>query len=437
MCESHNSPHKQPVLSSTVILMLAALLGLISGWLNINELNQASQVISDLFIRLLKLISLPIIFFSLLSTLSGMGGVSDVKRLGGRLLKYTLLTTLIAASVALMLYISINPVRTTAPLGSSINEPVQATGYWSYLLSVIPSSFVEPFYTHNVMGVLFLALLLSAAIISLKKEHKAVLHSLFDSLFAAVMKMTQFILKLMPLAVWAFVTLFVHDLQNQDILQGLALYLLCVLLANLLQAAVILPLLLRYKGLSPWHALRAMWPALTVAFFAKSSSAALPSAVNCAEKRMGVQHKVARFSLPLCITINMNACAAFILITVLFVSQSNGMTYSPLELVSWILIASIAAIGNAGVPMGCYMLSSAFLAAMGVPLQLLVVILPFYAFIDMLESAINVWSDSCVTAMVNKDLSSEEQADRVSDDRSYELDRKTPTKTETGQKSNQ
>ena len=113
---------------------------------------------------------------------------------------------------------------------------------------------------------------------------------------------------------------------------------------------------------------------------------------------------MARFSLPLCITINMNACAAFILITVLFVSQSNGVVYSPLELVAWIFVATIAAIGNAGVPMGCYMLSSAFLAAMGIPLHLLVVILPFYAFIDMLESGINVWSDSCVTAMVDKDL---------------------------------
>ena len=81
--------------------------------------------------------------------------------------------------------------------------------------------------------------------------------------------------------------------------------------------------------------------------------------------------------------------------------------FSPWELVSWILIASIAAIGNAGVPMGCYMLSSAFLAAMGVPLQLLVVILPFYALIDMLESAINVWSDSCVTAMVDADMTAD------------------------------
>lgn len=113
---------------------------------------------------------------------------------------------------------------------------------------------------------------------------------------------------------------------------------------------------------------------------------------------------MARFSMPLCISVNMNACAAFILITVLFVSQSNGIQFSTLELLSWVLIASIAAIGNAGVPMGCYMLSSAFLAAMNVDLQLMLLILPFYSFIDMLESAINVWSDSCVTAMVNQEL---------------------------------
>ncbi|KEI70419.1 dicarboxylate/amino acid:cation symporter [Endozoicomonas elysicola] len=387
-----------------MILLIAGLLGVLTGWLDLNELNQASQVVSELFIRMLKLISLPIIFFALVSTLSGMGEASDVKRLGGQVLKYTVITTLLAATVALALYLLIAPAGSVNTLTAPPELSETSASYWSYLVGVIPSSFVEPFYTHNVMGVLFLALLLSAAIITLENKHKSVLHSFFDSMFAAIMKMTGLILKLMPLAVWAFVNLFIHDLQNQKILQDLALYLLCVLLANIIQAGLILPMFLKFKGLSPWQTMKAMWPALTVAFFAKSSAAALPYAVESAEKTLGVQSKVARFSLPLCITVNMNACAAFILITVLFVSQSNGVTFSPLELFSWILIASIAAIGNAGVPMGCYMLSSAFLAAMGIPLQLLVIILPFYALIDMLESAINVWSDSCVTAMVNADL---------------------------------
>jgi len=151
-----------------------------------------------------------------------------------------------------------------------------------------------------------------------------------------------------------------------------------------------------------------MFPALSLAFFTKSSSAALPMAIQCAEHRNGISPKVANFSLPLCTTINMNACAGFILITVLFVSMSNGMVYTLPEMAAWIFIATLAAIGNAGVPMGCYFLSSAFLAAMNVPLNILGVILPFYAMIDMLESAINVWSDSCVTAIVDKELNATE-----------------------------
>ena len=412
MCDhySHKQGHKHRIISPTLILFAAAIAGVFTGWLDTPQLNNVCQIVADIFLRLLKLVSLPIIFFSLVATLSGMGGFADVKVLGGRVLKYTLLTTVIAATMALGLYLTIDPASSVIQLTGTDQPEIAATGYWSYLLSVIPSNIIEPFHNNNVMGVLFLAILLSASILALNKEHKSVLHHFFESMFAAVMKMTSYILKLMPLAVWAFIALFMHDLQNQEILQGLALYLVCVLLANLIQAGIILPAILQLKGISPLRTLKAMWPALTVAFFAKSSSAALPSAVECAEKRMGVDSKIARFSLPLCITINMNACAAFILITVLFVSQSNGVVYSPMELVSWIFIASIAAIGNAGVPMGCYMLSSAFLAAMGIPLQILVVILPFYAFIDMLESGINVWSDSCVTVMVNHDIQTQRRS---------------------------
>lgn len=100
----------------------------------------------------------------------------------------------------------------------------------------------------------------------------------------------------------------------------------------------------------------------------------------------------------------MNGCAAFILITVVYLMQNNGTPVTPLLLLSWIFIATAAAVGNAGVPMGCFFLSASLLASMGVPLELLGVILPVYAVIDMVETALNVWSDSCVAAAVNKDL---------------------------------
>lgn len=404
MCDHHNARHS---FTSAKWLFVAALAGVFCAWLDLPAVNLASEVVTDIFIRLLKLVSLPIIFFSLVATLSGMGGGGQIRLLGARVLRYTLTTTLIAATVGLGLYLIMAPASSAVTLIPTVGEQVKSISYWQYLLGIIPDNIIEPFHSSNVIGVLFIALLFSAAILSLESTHRVRLQGLFESLFAVVMKMTAFILKLMPLAIWGFVSLFAREINNQSVLQGLVLYLLCVVLANVIQAAIVLPCLLKLKGLSPWRAVKAMWPALTIAFFAKSSSAALSAAVDCVEQRLGVQQRVARFSMPLCITINMNACAAFILITVLFVSQSHGVQYSPLALVSWIFIATLAAIGNAGVPMGCYMLSSAFLSAMGMPLQLLVIILPFYAFIDMLESAINVWSDACVTAMVDRDMPAE------------------------------
>ena len=100
----------------------------------------------------------------------------------------------------------------------------------------------------------------------------------------------------------------------------------------------------------------------------------------------------------------MNGCAAFILITVLFVAASSGMQLSAFDLLAWVLLSTLAAVGNAGVPMGCFFLTSAFLSHLHLPLELMGLILPIYALIDMVETALNVWSDSCVTAVVDKEL---------------------------------
>lgn len=363
-----------------------------------------ADVISEIFINLLKLVSLPIIFLSIVSTASGMDSVSEIKSLGRRVIKYTLITTVIAASIALLLFVVIDPVSTAFSSQVLTDVQPQQGSYYSYLIKSIPSNIVQPFVENHVIGVLFIAMLLSFATLSLPQQNRAVLHSFFSSLYAAVMKVTGWIVLLMPFAIWAFICLFVKDLRQGLEVKSLALYLACVLTANLVQAFVVLPLLLKFRGISPLKMMRGMMPALSVAFFTKSSSAALPMAIRCAQENIKMAPKVANFTLPLCTTINMNACAAFILTTVLFVSMSNGMVFSGAEMVLWIFIATIAAIGNAGVPMGCYFLASAFLAAMNVPLNILGVILPFYTMIDMLESAINVWSDSCVAAVVDKEV---------------------------------
>lgn len=420
MCANHPTGKTSFWMSNTVLFGLAVCCGLLTGFLTTNWLEFANihfpfkdgivataQSVSDIFISLLKLVSLPIIFLSIVSTASSMESARELKFLGQKVLKYTLLTTILAATIALILFVVIDPVRSdnvvsTAVAAQKVEKPMS---YAKHIQQIIPSNIVKPFSDNNVIGVLFIAVLLSLSIIALPYDNRKVLHSFFSSLFAALMKVTLWIVKLMPIAIWAFITLFIHDLNEGLQVEELALYLLVVVLANLIQAFVILPALLKLKGISPLQVAKGMSPALSVAFFTKSSNATLPMAMRCAEERVGVSRRVASFTLPLCTTINMNGCAAFILITVLFVSMSNGITYTPMEMILWIFLSSIAAVGNAGVPMGCYFLASAFLATMDVPLNILGIILPFYTIIDMIETAVNVWSDSCVAVIVDKEVS--------------------------------
>jgi len=360
-----------------------------------------ARILSDVFMRLLKLVSLPIISFSLLATLTGMGKWSEIKNLGQHVIRYTVITTLLSAITAWALYIIVEPEAaiqvTTIPDMAGIKD----ASYLNALLNIFPSNILQPFLEHNVMGVMFITVFLSFAVVQLPSEKLDYLHQLFDSLFSAIMVIIRWITALMPFAVWAFIVEFTQEVQKGLKIGELASYLGIIIAANLIQASVTLPLMLKKNGIPPLQAFKTMLPALSLAFFSKSSAAAMPLAMQCSH-RCGVSNKVSQFSFPLCTSINMNACAAFILITVLFVAENYGVHFTFLERILWIAMASVAAIGNAGVPMGCFFLSCALLTAMGVPITMMGVILPFYALLDMLESAINIWSDACVTLIVNK-----------------------------------
>lgn len=228
------------------------------------------------------------------------------------------------------------------------------------------------------------------------------MHKLSTTLFSILLKIAKGSVSFLPVVIAAFSVLLARDLSSEKTVKGLVCYLICVLSANLIQGLIVLPLFLKIHQVSPIKTIRGMFPALVTAFFSKSSSATLPLTMELSEENLKIRPEISRFSFPLCSVINMNGCAAFILITVLYVCRENGIFISLPEMFLWVGISSLAAIGNAGVPMGCYFLSSALLSSMGVPLHLLGSILPFYAFLDMVETSLNVWSDCCITAMVDK-----------------------------------
>ena len=208
----------------------------------------------------------------------------------------------------------------------------------------------------------------------------------------------------LPIGIVAFAGQLAAQIEAGVIVGSLGKYVAVVMGGNVIQFFIVLPIFLLLRGLNPFTVFKKMSPALAVALFTKSSAATLPVTMASAEDNLKVNKKVSRFVLPICTTINMNGCAAFILVTSLFVMQNAGFELSMGTMITWLFVAVFAAVGNAGVPMGCYFLTLSLMSSMGAPLGIMGVILPIYTIIDMIETAENVWSDSCVCAMTNNDL---------------------------------
>ena len=280
----------------------------------------------------------------------------------------------------------------------------------NYVLGIVPDNVFRPFIDGNVLSVLLLSVAVGLAIGKMPdNDRKPILVSALLGLQDLVFILIRGLIRVLPLGIMAFAAQFATQMSAGVAMSSLGRYAAVILGGNLLQMFVVLPLFLIVRGINPLRALRQMMPAVVMALLTKSSAATLPVTMQTAEERMGVDRRVSRFVLPICTTINMNGCAAFILVTSLFVMQNGGMTFPPLMLLLWLVISVFSAIGNAGVPMGCFFLTLSLTSSMDAPVAVLGLILPLYTIIDMVETAENVWSDSCVCAMTDKDMAAHRQ----------------------------
>lgn len=390
-------------ITTPVLYAMMIALGVWSGIADLPVLKPFGLFIAEVFVKIFKCISLPIITLSIIVTLSQYRSDGSMRNIWQRTMTYTLTTTLIAAAVSAMLYLWIHPSMVGVIKNITQLPPTQQAGYWQFVSNIIPSSFLTPFVENQVMSALLIGILVGVAIRFIPEvEAQHTMIHFFRGMHALLMVVTQWVIRIIPLALFGFITMTVTQLKGGLVIKGIGEYLLIVVLANLVQGFIILPLWLRSHGFEPFRTMRKMLPALSVAFFSKSSVGTLPVTIKTIERNLEVKPEISRFVLPLCTSLNMNGCAAFIFATVIYLMQNHGIEVSLPMMGLWVVIATIAAIGNAGVPMGCFFLSASLLASMNVPITLMGVILPFYAVIDMLETALNVWSDTCVTLVVNE-----------------------------------
>ena len=365
-------------MKKTLIWIGALVVGAILGILGIDWLDEAMNFVATIYTRLFQLLAVPTIVLAVITTFATFGSKGSGK-IFGRTLSYTLLTTFAAAAVGAVLYVIIAPGN--LPL-ETINDASQAsainsqTSYVDHLISIIPNNIIKPFLEGNVLSLLMLAFAIGIGLSKLpESDNKVVITKGLLGLQDLLFLLIRWLIWTLPLGIVAFSAQLSAQVNAGVVADSIGKYVLVVLGGNAIQFFVVLPLFLLIRGLNPVRILSKMMPAVLMALFTKS----------------------------------MNGCAAFILVTSLFVIQQGGETITFDTIALWTLISVISAVGNAGVPMGCYFLTLSLMSGIGAPVAVLGIILPIYTIIDMVETAENVWSDSCVAAAVDHDISGQNE----------------------------
>ena len=391
-----------------MLIWIGALLaGAVLGLFGLGWLNDMSDFVATVYTRLFQLLAVPTIMLAVITTFATFGSKGS-GRIFGRTLFYTLLTTFAAAAVGALIYVLIAPGNLSVEALSQTEGAIADTpqlSYYDHILNIIPNNIVRPLLDGNVLSLLLLAFAVGIGLSKLpESENKAIVVKGLLGLQELLFLLIRWLIWTLPLGIVAFTAQLTAQVSAGVVADSIGRYVLVVLGGNVIQFFVILPLFLLARGLNPIHVLSRMMPAVLTALFTKSSAATLPVTMESAEQRLGVRREIARFVLPICTTINMNGCAAFILVTSLFVMQNGGTPLTLGTILLWLLISVVSAIGNAGVPMGCFFLTLSLMSGAGAPVAILGIILPVYTIIDMVETAENVWSDSCVCAMTDHDL---------------------------------
>lgn len=395
-------------MKNVLVWVSALVAGAILGCLEIGWLNNLFDFIAAVYTRLFQFVAMPTIALAVITTLATLGTKKNAGRIFAHTISYTLLTTVAAAAVGLLLFIIVAPETLPQELvmkgSEDVDTNLESLSYYDHILSVIPNNIVQPFAGGNVLSILIIAAAVGLSLAFMPQtDGRDTVIRFVKGLQEVLYTMIRALIWALPLGIIAFSAQLSAQVTAGVMVGSLGKYVAVILGGNLIQFFIVLPLFLIARGLNPLTVFKAMSPAVLMALFTKSSAATLPVTISSAENNMKVRPEVARFVLPICTTINMNGCAAFILVTSLFVMQHTATLDLPTMLL-WLVIAVISAVGNAGVPMGCYFLTLSLMVGQGAPVGIMGIILPIFTIIDMIETAENVWSDSCVCAMTNKDM---------------------------------
>ena len=362
--------------------------------------------LGDLFVRLIRMVVVPLVFVTLVSGVVAMGDPAKLGSLGAKTLAIYMVTTLAAIIIGLILAATLQPgvgVDLSAAAPTALQKAIPLS---ERLLSIVPSNPIAALAEGNILAIIFFALLVGVSLLTIGEKGKPVA-DLMESSSEMMLRITHWVMEVAPFGVFALIAA-VAGTQGAAALLDVLMLALGVVLACIIHVVVVhgFGIIKLSLGLSPINFFKGARDAMLVAFSTSSSSATLPVSMSVAENNLGIKPVVASTVLPLGATINMDGTALYVGIVSVFAAQAFGIE---LSLADYAIIAgstTLVSIGTAAVPGASLFLMAAVMGAIGIsPEQIAIVIgfiLPFDRPLDMLRTVVNICGDlSVATAVAN------------------------------------
>ncbi len=404
--------------AGTLVGLLAARLGysgVVLTWF---------KPLGTIFVNLLKLLAVPLVLVSLVDGVTGLRDLRKLSSMGGRTLLIFLCTTVLAVTLGLVL---VNIVRPGDYLSTERREDLKARfstqtdqgfnnaqafkerGPLSPMVDMVPDNLFHALSNNtSMLQVVFFALFMGVAIMSLPSDQTQSVRDLFGQLNRIVLLMVDYVMAFAPIGVFALIASLIADLAGNDpakaleLLGALSVYALTVVLGLALMLLAVYATLVRvFGGLSPRRFFRVMSPAQLLAFSTSSSNATLPVNLECAEK-LGVREEVRTFVLPLGATVNMDGTSLYQAVATVFIAQAFGTDLTWAQQLTIVLTATLASIGSAGVPGAGMVMLVIVLQSVGLESAGIALVVAVDRILDMMRTVVNVTGDAMTAVLVDR-----------------------------------
>ncbi len=407
-------------------ILIGMALGIVAGFAAISLgfdkfISNWIAPFGDMFIKLLKVVAVPLVFLSLIKGITGLNEIKSLSSMGLKTLALYICTTVVAITVGIVAVTTIKPgsifpedkgvelrerYQGEVAQKSVTASEVEQESSLQFLVDMIPDNFTAAMSSNgNMLQVIFLAIFIGATMVAIGVVKLKPAVDLIDSLNTIVVKMIDYIMLTAPYGVFALMAALVVDsMGDVAIFKALGLYSLTVIISLLLLIFIFYPTLIKlFTKIDVKRFIRSAAPVQLLGFSTSSSAATLPMTMEQCQKGLGLSHRASSFVLPVGVTINMDGTSCYQAVAVVFIAQVMGIDLTMSQILTIIGLTTVASIGTPGIPGGSIVMTVMVLSSIGIPSEGLALILGVDRPLDMLRTAVNVTGDMAVASMVDNE----------------------------------